>query len=64
MNIPTELSDGQDPYYNVIFPIIKARKPKVLVISTPNGRQGMYYDLYLKAFNGEKQASERANIYV
>lgn len=51
---PTQLSDGQDPYYNVIFPIIKARKPKVLVISTPNGRQGCYYDLYLKAFNGEK----------
>ena len=51
---PTQLSDGSDPYYNVIFPIIKARKPKVLVISTPNGRQGMYYDLYLKAFNGEK----------
>ena len=51
---PTQLSDGQDPFYNVIFPIIKARKPKVLVISTPNGRQGMYYDLYLKAFNEEK----------
>lgn len=51
---PTLLPDGQDPYYNVIFPIIKARKPKVLVISTPNGRQGMYYDLYLKAYNNEK----------
>ena len=51
---PIQLADGQDPYYNVIFPIIKARKPKVLVISTPNGRQGMYHDLYLKAFNGEK----------
>lgn len=51
---PVQLSDGSDPYYNVIFPIIKARKPKVLVISTPNGRQGMFYDLYLKAFNGEK----------
>lgn len=51
---PIQLSDGQDPYYNVIFPIIKARKPKVLVISTPNGRQGMYHDLYLKAYNGEK----------
>lgn len=51
---PTQLSTGEDPYYNVIFPIIKARKPKVLVISTPNGRQGMYYDLYIKAFNGEK----------
>ena len=51
---PTQLSTGEDPYYNVIFPIIKARKPKTLVISTPNGKQGMYYDLYLKAFNGEK----------
>lgn len=51
---PIQLSDGQDPYYNVIFPIIKARKPKTLVISTPNGKQGMYHDLYLKALNGEK----------
>ena len=61
---PTVLSDGQDPYYNVIFPIIKARKPKVLVISTPNGRQGMYYDLYLRAFNGDKGYKElTATIY-
>ena len=51
---PIQLSTGEDPYYNVIFPIIKARKPKVLVISTPNGRQGMFHDLYLKAYNGEK----------
>lgn len=51
---PTELSDGSDPFYNVIFPTIKARRPKVLVISTPNGRQGMFHDLYLKAYNGEK----------
>ena len=51
---PIQLADGQDPYYNVIFPIIKARRPKVLVISTPNGKQGMYHDLYLKAFNDEK----------
>ena len=51
---PTQLSDGSDPWYNVIFPIIKARKPKVLVISTPNGRQGLYYDLYLKAYNYER----------
>ena len=50
---PVQLPSGEDPYFNVIFPIIKARKPKVLVISTPNGRQGMFYELYLKAFNGE-----------
>lgn len=61
---PVQLSDGSDPYYNVIYPIIKARKPKVLVISTPNGRQGCYYDLYLKAFNGESGYKEiSASIY-
>ena len=51
---PIQLTDGSDPYYNVIYPIIKARKPKVLVISTPNGRQGCYYDLYLKAYHQAK----------
>ena len=61
---PTQLPSGEDPYYNVIFPTIKARKPKVLVISTPCGRQGMYYDLYLKAFNKEKGYRElTATIY-
>lgn len=61
---PVQLSDGSDPYYNVIFPIIKARKPKVLVISTPNGKQGMYYTLYLKALNKEKGHRElTATIY-
>ena len=61
---PLQLTDGSDPYYNVIYPIIKARKPKVLVISTPNGRQGCYYDLYLKAYNGEKGYKQlTASIY-
>lgn len=61
---PVKTSDGQDPFYNVIFPIIKARRPKVLVISTPNGKQGMYYDLYLKALNGEAGYKEiSATIY-
>ena len=61
---PLQLTDGSDPYYNVIFPIIKARKPKVLVISTPNGKSGMYYDLYLKALNKENGYKEiTATIY-
>lgn len=61
---PIQLSSGEDPYYNVIYPIIKARKPKVLVISSPNGKQGMFYDLFLKAVNGEKGYKEiTASIY-
>lgn len=51
---PKQLSTGDDPWYNVILPIIKARKPKVLVISTPNGKQGLFWDLYNKAIIGEK----------
>lgn len=61
---PLQLPSGEDPYYNVIFPIIKARKPKVFVVSTPNGKQGMFYDLYLKAVNGEEGYKEiTATIY-
>lgn len=61
---PIQLPSGEDPYYNVIYPIIKARKPKVLVISTPNGRQGMFYDLYLKALNKvDKYREITASIY-
>lgn len=51
---PKILSDGTEPFGNIILPITKAKKPKVLVISTPNGKQGMFYDLYLKAINGEQ----------
>lgn len=50
---PIQLPSGEEPYYNIIFPTIKARKPKVLCISTPNGRQGCFYDLYMRAFKGE-----------
>lgn len=49
---PQELPDGTDPWGNVILPITKARKPKVLIISTPNGKQGTFYNLFLKAMQG------------
>ena len=48
------LPNGEEPFSNVIYPIIKARKPKVLCISTPRGKRGMYWQLYLRAVNGEK----------
>lgn len=51
---PVQLPNGEDPFYNVIFPIVKARKPKVLCISTPFGKQGMFFDLWNKAEIGEK----------
>lgn len=48
------LPNGEEPFSNVIYPIIKARKPKVLCISTPRGKRGMYWQLFLKAQSGEK----------
>lgn len=49
-----ELTDGSDPYSSVIMPITKAKKPKVLVISTPKGKRGMFFNLYNKALKEEK----------
>lgn len=61
---PTSLPSGEDPYYNVVYPIIKARRPRVLVISTPNGKQGIFYHLYLKAIKKETGYKEiTASIY-
>lgn len=51
---PDILPNGEEPFSNVIYPIIKARKPKVLCISTPRGKRGMYWQLFLKAQSGEK----------
>lgn len=51
---PDVLTDGSEPWSSIIMPITKARKPKVLMISTPKGKRGMFYDMYLKAVAGEK----------
>ena len=58
------LVDGSDPWSSVIMPITKARKPKVLAISTPRGKRGFWYDMHLKAIEGEKGYKEiTATIY-
>lgn len=61
---PNMTANGESPYWNVIYPTIKARKPKCLFISTPNGRQNIFYDLYTKALNGVKgYRTIKATIY-
>lgn len=61
---PDTLTDGSDPWSSVIMPITKARKPKVLAISTPKGKRGFWYDMYLKAVANEKGYKEiTATIY-
>lgn len=48
--IADKLPDGSDPI-GVIFPLIKAnlKTNKVLYISTPNGKRGLFYEGYMKA---------------
>lgn len=51
--IPDTTPDGQHIYHNIIKPITKARKPKILFISTPNGKSGFFYEKYLEAQSSE-----------
>lgn len=49
-----QLPNGEDIWYNVIQPITKARQPKVIMISTPAGKRGFFYQFYNKALEGAK----------
>lgn len=52
------LPNGEEPWANVVMPITKARKPKVLFVSTPRGKRGILWQMYLKAIDGEKGYAE------
>lgn len=47
------LPNGEDFWGNIVMPITKAKQPKRILISTPNGKSGFYYDHYLRALNNE-----------
>lgn len=53
--IPDVLSNGELPFENVILPILKANwdRNKLLIISTPHGKRGFFYQQYEKAINNE-----------
>lgn len=51
---PDTLPNGEYPWANILMPLTKARKPKVLIISTPKGRRGMFWDFCQRAENKEK----------
>ena len=55
---PDVLPNGEDPWANVVMPITKARKPKVVFVSTPRGKRGTFYQMYLRAVAGEKGYAE------
>ena len=47
------LPNGENFWGNVVMPITKARKPLTVLVSTPCGTQGFFYDFYLRALNNE-----------
>lgn len=50
---PDILPNGEDIWSNVIMPITKARCKKIVLISTPHGKRGFFYDFYRKALECE-----------
>ena len=48
------LPNGEQFWGNVVMPITKARKPLTVLISTPCGKTGFFYDFYLRAMNNEE----------
>lgn len=51
---PDVLPNGENIWGNVIMPITKAKRPLTILISTPCGKKGFFYDFYLRAMNNEK----------
>lgn len=52
--IPDTMPNGENFWGNIVMPITKARNPKVVLISTPCGMNGFYFDYYNRALAGEK----------
>lgn len=55
---PDTLPNGEEPWGNIIMPICKARKPKIVMISTPRGKRGMFWEMFLRAQRKEKGYAE------
>lgn len=49
-----EGTDGNNIWWNILFPTIKVRGKKIIMISTPNGKTGFWYELIQKSLQGEK----------
>ena len=60
---PETTTLGENVYHNVIKPITKTRKPKILMISTPCGKQGIFYEKYLEGMSSETTKTLVSDIY-
>lgn len=61
---PDILPNGEHIWSNILYPTTKAKNPKVLVISTPCGKNGLFYWFYSRADSRRKNmAALTATIY-
>ena len=53
---PTILPNGETIWGNIVLPLLKSywTRNKTLIISTPCGKQGFFYEYYQKALNGRQ----------
>lgn len=57
------LPNGESFWSNVVQPITKAYRPKILIISTPCGRDGFFYDYYNKGTEQGEYRHLKATIW-
>lgn len=51
---PRVLPNGEDIWANVIYPITKARHPLKVLISTPMGKSGFFWEHYCQGLSGNE----------
>lgn len=52
--ISETMPNGENFWGNIVMPITKARNPKVVLISTPCGMNGFFFDYYTRAVANEE----------
>lgn len=50
---PITMPDGGNLYYDVLAPTMKVNGRKTVIVSTPNGRDNLFYELYQKGLSGD-----------
>jgi hypothetical protein len=45
-----EQTDGTNLWYDILYPTIKVRGKKVIFVSTPLGKNNLFYEMYIRGF--------------
>ena len=63
--MPMELTDGTNLYNDVLYATVKVRAKKVVFVSTPCGKNNLFYEMYQRGLDDDfpEYASLRKTIY-